>query len=41
MGHPEKDKDFLIARSPKTYVRKIKCPLLIVQGRNDPKKYLE
>jgi dipeptidyl aminopeptidase/acylaminoacyl peptidase len=37
MGHPEKDKDFLIERSPKTYMKNIKCPMLIIQGRNDPR----
>jgi len=37
MGHPEKDKDFLIERSPKTYFGNIKCPMLILQGRNDPR----
>jgi len=40
MGHPEKDRDFLIERSPKTYVKNIKCPLLIVQGKNDPRVLL-
>jgi pimeloyl-ACP methyl ester carboxylesterase len=37
MGHPEKDKDFLMERSPKTYFKNIKCPMLILQGRNDPR----
>jgi pimeloyl-ACP methyl ester carboxylesterase len=37
MGHPEKDRDFLLERSPKTYMKNIKCPLLIIQGRNDPR----
>jgi pimeloyl-ACP methyl ester carboxylesterase len=37
MGHPEKDRDFLIERSPKTYMKNIKCPMLIIQGRNDPR----
>ena len=37
MGHPEKDRDFLIERSPKTYMKNIKCPVLIIQGRNDPR----
>lgn len=37
VGHPEKDKEFLIERSPKTYLKKIKCPMLIMQGRNDPR----
>jgi dipeptidyl aminopeptidase/acylaminoacyl peptidase len=37
MGHPEKDKDFLVERSPKTYFKNVKCPMLILQGRNDPR----
>jgi pimeloyl-ACP methyl ester carboxylesterase len=37
MGHPEKDKDFLIERSPNTYMKNIKCPMLIIQGKNDPR----
>jgi pimeloyl-ACP methyl ester carboxylesterase len=37
VGHPERDKDFLIERSPKTYLKNIKCPMLIIQGKNDPR----
>lgn len=37
MGHPEKDKEFLTERSPKTYMKNVKCPMLIIQGRNDPR----
>lgn len=37
MGHPEKDREFLLERSPKTYLKNIKCPMLIIQGRNDPR----
>ena len=37
VGHPEKDKEFLIERSPKTYLKNIRCPMLIIQGRNDPR----
>jgi pimeloyl-ACP methyl ester carboxylesterase len=37
MGHPEKDRDFLLERSPKTYFQNISCPMLIIQGRNDPR----
>jgi len=37
MGHPEKDREFLLERSPKTYMKNIKCPLLVIQGRNDPR----
>jgi dipeptidyl aminopeptidase/acylaminoacyl peptidase len=37
VGHPEKDKEFLTERSPKTYFKNIRCPMLIIQGRNDPR----
>jgi pimeloyl-ACP methyl ester carboxylesterase len=37
MGHPERDKEFLTERSPKTYLKNIKCPMLIIQGKNDPR----
>jgi dipeptidyl aminopeptidase/acylaminoacyl peptidase len=37
MGHPEKDRDLLIERSPSTYMKNIRCPMLIIQGKNDPR----
>lgn len=37
IGHPEKDMDLLIERSPITYLDNIECPMLIVQGRHDPR----
>jgi dipeptidyl aminopeptidase/acylaminoacyl peptidase len=37
VGDPEKDHDFLIQRSPVTYVDQIKAPLFIIQGANDPR----
>ncbi|MFN8496095.1 MAG: prolyl oligopeptidase family serine peptidase [Caldilineaceae bacterium] len=37
LGHPEKDKDFLIERSPSTYLAKLACPMLVLQGANDPR----
>jgi pimeloyl-ACP methyl ester carboxylesterase len=37
IGHPEKNKEFLIERSPKTYMKNVKCPMLIIQGKNDPR----
>jgi pimeloyl-ACP methyl ester carboxylesterase len=37
LGHPERDRDFLDERSPKTYVSDITCPLLVIQGGNDPR----
>ena len=40
LGNPEKDRDFLIERSPKTYFERIKAPLLVIQGKNDPRVLL-
>ena len=37
IGHPEKDRAFLVERSPVTYIDNVKCPMLIIQGRNDPR----
>jgi dipeptidyl aminopeptidase/acylaminoacyl peptidase len=37
VGDPENDKQLLIERSPINYVDNIKCPLFIVQGKNDPR----
>ena len=37
MGDPKKDRDFLIERSPKTRITDISCPLLVIQGQNDPR----
>jgi pimeloyl-ACP methyl ester carboxylesterase len=37
LGDPETDADFLRERSPRTYVDAIACPLLVIQGRNDPR----
>jgi dipeptidyl aminopeptidase/acylaminoacyl peptidase len=37
MGDPETEKDFLIERSPQTYIKDITCPLLVIQGKNDPR----
>jgi dipeptidyl aminopeptidase/acylaminoacyl peptidase len=36
-GDPEKDRDALKKLSPITYVERVKAPLLIVQGANDPR----
>jgi dipeptidyl aminopeptidase/acylaminoacyl peptidase len=35
-GDP-KDKEFLIERSPATYFNQIACPMLVIQGKNDPR----
>jgi pimeloyl-ACP methyl ester carboxylesterase len=37
LGHPEKDRDFLVERSPRTYMNQIACPMLVIQGKNDPR----
>lgn len=37
VGDPEQDRDFLIERSPKTHIADIACPLLVIQGQNDPR----
>lgn len=39
LGDPEKpdEKQFLIERSPKTHLDQMACPLLVIQGRNDPR----
>jgi pimeloyl-ACP methyl ester carboxylesterase len=37
LGDPIKDRDFLTERSPRTYIDQIQCPLLVIQGKNDPR----
>nr|WP_255483947.1 S9 family peptidase [Rhodanobacter sp. A1T4] len=37
VGHPEKDKEQLTATSPALHADRIKVPLLIAQGANDPR----
>jgi dipeptidyl aminopeptidase/acylaminoacyl peptidase len=39
LGDPENDEDhaFLVERSPKTHIENISCPLLVIQGKNDPR----
>ncbi len=37
VGHPERDRAFLESRSPLFHVDRITAPLLIAQGRNDPR----
>jgi len=37
VGHPDKDKEFLLERSPYTYIDNVKCAMLMIQGRNDPR----
>ncbi|MFY9578774.1 MAG: prolyl oligopeptidase family serine peptidase [Gaiellaceae bacterium] len=37
VGDPEHDRDFLVERSPRTYIADVSCPLLVIQGQNDPR----
>jgi pimeloyl-ACP methyl ester carboxylesterase len=37
LGDPERDRDFLVERSPRTHITNLACPLLVIQGRNDPR----
>lgn len=39
LGDPEDENDrkFLIERSPSTYLNRLACPMLVIQGKNDPR----
>ncbi len=37
VGHPEKDKAFLTERSPRFYIEQMTAPMLVIQGKNDPR----
>jgi pimeloyl-ACP methyl ester carboxylesterase len=37
LGTAEEDRDFLVERSPRTHILSISCPLLVIQGKNDPR----
>ena len=37
IGDPETERDELVARSPRTYLPALACPLLVIQGANDPR----
>jgi dipeptidyl aminopeptidase/acylaminoacyl peptidase len=37
VGNPETEADFLMERSPITYVDNVKAPLLVIQGAKDPR----
>jgi dipeptidyl aminopeptidase/acylaminoacyl peptidase len=37
LGDPERDRDFLVERSPRTHIEGVSCPLLVIQGKNDPR----
>jgi dipeptidyl aminopeptidase/acylaminoacyl peptidase len=33
----ERDRAFLVERSPRSYIDQLACPLLVIQGQNDPR----
>lgn len=37
VGDPDDDRELLVSRFPITYVEQIRCPLMVVQGANDPR----
>lgn len=37
VGDPEKDRDLLMERSPRTYMHQLSAPMLVIQGKNDPR----
>jgi pimeloyl-ACP methyl ester carboxylesterase len=37
LGNPVRDRDFLVERSPSTHLHQLACPMLVIQGRNDPR----
>jgi dienelactone hydrolase len=37
VGDPETERDFLLERSPRTYMRQLQAPMLVIQGKNDPR----
>jgi len=37
LGHPERDQEWLLERSPSTHLHRLACPMLVIQGRNDPR----
>ena len=37
VGDPATDRDFLVERSPRTHIGDVACPLLVIQGQNDPR----
>lgn len=37
VGDPVTEKEFLLERSPRTYIENLACPILVIQGKNDPR----
>ena len=37
LGNPDTNREFFVDRSPRTHIENIACPLLVIQGQNDPR----
>ncbi|MFN2252276.1 MAG: alpha/beta hydrolase family protein, partial [Anaerolineae bacterium] len=37
IADPANARDFLVERSPRTYIDNVECPLMVIQGQNDPR----
>jgi len=37
LGDAERDRDFIVERSPNTHISNVACPLFVIQGQNDPR----
>lgn len=37
LDHPERGREFLVERSPRTHIADVQCPMLVIQGQNDPR----
>ncbi|MDX1663178.1 MAG: prolyl oligopeptidase family serine peptidase [Candidatus Promineifilaceae bacterium] len=37
VGDPVEDREFMIERSPRSYLDALRAPLLVIQGKNDPR----
>ncbi|HEY1367024.1 MAG TPA: S9 family peptidase [Gaiellaceae bacterium] len=37
VGNPDTEEEFLLERSPLTYIEEMRAPLLVIQGANDPR----
>ncbi|KAA3663851.1 MAG: S9 family peptidase, partial [Chloroflexi bacterium] len=37
VGDPETEQEFMLERSPRTYIENVTCPMLVIQGKNDPR----
>lgn len=37
IGDPVEEREFMLERSPRTYLDNLAAPLLVIQGKNDPR----